>query len=180
MAASLVYCKTGGIADYVRMPALNPRAAFFYPRFFRNDKNIQCYSFINSVFKDRSDGFTTPDVCGSCLNSNSFTLNPSALDFSPNMDKSFILNPNAPEFYPDVTIVDSQRSPDWDISCPNPTSQSNEQDPYYILNQLRLSNINKVIIGHLNINSLRNKFEMLMAIVKGTGDILVVSGNKIR
>ena len=95
------------------------------------------------------------------------------------MDRSFILNPYAPEFYPDVTIVDSQRSPDWDISCPNPTSQSNEQDPHYILNQLRLSNINKVIIGHLNIKSLRNKLEMLMAIVKGTVDILVVSETKL-
>ena len=115
VAAFHVNRKTGGIADYVRMPALNPHAAFFYPRFFRNDKNIQCYSFINPVFKDRSDGFTTPDVCGSCLNPSSSTLNPSALDFSPNMDRSFILNPNAPEFYPDVAIVDSQCSPDWDI-----------------------------------------------------------------
>ena len=144
VAAFHVNRKAGGIADYVRMPALNPRAAFFYPRFFRNDKNIQYYACINPVFKDRSDGFTTPDVCGSCLNPSSFTLNPSALDFFPNMDRSFILNPNAPEFYPDVTIVDSQRSPDWDISCPNPTSHSNEQDPYYILNHLRLSSIKKL------------------------------------
>ena len=54
-----------------------------------------------------------------------------------------------------------------------------EQDPNYILNQLRFSNINKVIIGHLNINSLRNKFKMLMDIIKGNINILIVSETKI-
>ena len=35
------------------------------------------------------------------------------------------------------------------------------------------------MIGHLNINSLRNKFEMLIDIVKGTVDILVISETKL-
>ena len=107
------------------------------------------------------------DVYDNCFNPSSFTLNPNALDFSPYMFRSFTLNPNAPDFYPEVTILDSQGSADWDTSYSNPVNESNEQDPHYILKQLRLSNINKVMIGHLNINSLRNKFEMLIDIVKG-------------
>ena len=47
------------------------------------------------------------------------------------------------------------------------------------LRQLRLSNIHKVIIGHLNINSLRNKFEMLVDIINGSIDILIVSETKL-
>ena len=146
------------ISGYVRIPALNPHAAIFYPLFYRTDKNVQCYSVINTVFKDRSNGSTTPDVCVNCFNTSSYTLNPNALDFSQKMDRSFTLNTNAP----DVTILDSQGPADWDTVSSNSVNQSNEQNPHYILIQLRLSIINKVIIGHLNFNSLRNKFEMLI------------------
>ena len=95
------------------------------------------------------------------------------------MFRSFTLNRSAPDFYPDVTILDSQGSADWDTLYSNRGNESNEPDPHYILKQLRLSNINKVMIGHLNINWLRNKFGMLIDIVKGKVDILVISETKL-
>ena len=44
---------------------------------------------------------------------------------------------------------------------------------------MRLKNLNKLIIGHLNINSIRGKFEALKAFVKNNLDILVVSETKL-
>ena len=41
------------------------------------------------------------------------------------------------------------------------------------------SNMNKLIFGHLNINSLRNKFDLLSKQVKCSIDILMVSETKL-
>ena len=48
-----------------------------------------------------------------------------------------------------------------------------------ILNDLRLKNYNKVIIGHLNINSIANKLEQLKELVQGQVDILVITETKL-
>ena len=152
-----------GISDYARLPALNPLAAIFYPRFLKNDKIMQCYSFIITVFKDRSNGFSTLDVYGNCFNPSSFTLYSDVLHFSPNMFRSFTLNPNAPDFYPGVTILDSQVLPIGTLCTPTPLMNLTNRTP--VLKQLRLSN--------------SNKFEMLIDIVKGTVDVLVISETKL-
>ena len=47
------------------------------------------------------------------------------------------------------------------------------------LKNIRISNLNKVIIGHLNINSLRNKFDLLSEQIKGLIDVLMVSETKL-
>ena len=39
--------------------------------------------------------------------------------------------------------------------------------------------MNKVIFAHLNINSIRNKFEELISQVKDTVDVLMISETKI-
>ena len=44
---------------------------------------------------------------------------------------------------------------------------------------LRLKNSNKVIIGHININSLRNKFELLTEMVWHKVDLLMISETKL-
>ena len=54
-----------------------------------------------------------------------------------------------------------------------------ECDPLKILRCLRVSNVNRLIIGHLNINSIRNKFESLKLIMKGIIDILVITESKL-
>ena len=47
------------------------------------------------------------------------------------------------------------------------------------LRGIRVSNMNKLIFGHLNINSLRNKFDLFSEQVKGSIDILTVSETKL-
>ena len=44
---------------------------------------------------------------------------------------------------------------------------------------LKLANPNKIVIGHLNINSLRNKFEALQDMVGESTDVLLVSESKL-
>ena len=52
-------------------------------------------------------------------------------------------------------------------------------NPNIILSELRKNNVGGLIIGHLNINSLRNKFEALKFLIQGKVDIFVVSETKI-
>ena len=47
------------------------------------------------------------------------------------------------------------------------------------LKNLRLKNSNKVIIGHININSLRNKLELLTEMVRDKVDLLILSETKL-
>ena len=47
-------------------------------------------------------------------------------------------------------------------------------DPYSIINNLKIKNPNRVVIAHININSLRNKFDILSDIVKNKIDILCI------
>ena len=48
-------------------------------------------------------------------------------------------------------------------------------NPLLKIKNLRLSNVNRVIIGNLNINSLTNKFDQLKEIVLEYIDILVIT-----
>ena len=43
----------------------------------------------------------------------------------------------------------------------------------------RLKNVNQLIIAHLNINSLRNKFEFLISLIKDKIDVLMISETKL-
>ena len=47
------------------------------------------------------------------------------------------------------------------------------------LNSMRIKHVNKLIITHLNNNSLRNKFKFLEELIRGKIDILMVSETKI-
>ena len=47
------------------------------------------------------------------------------------------------------------------------------------LKSIRIRNLNRIVIGHLNINSLRNKFDFLVTQVKGYIDILMTSETKL-
>ena len=51
--------------------------------------------------------------------------------------------------------------------------------PYNTLKGIRVSNINRLIIGQLNINFLKNKFEALKSIIKGNLDILIITESKL-
>ena len=51
--------------------------------------------------------------------------------------------------------------------------------PYKTLDNLRVQNMNRIIFAHLNINSIRNKFDMLSDLIKGKVDILLISETKL-
>ena len=55
----------------------------------------------------------------------------------------------------------------------------NTSDVYTTLNDIRVKNIHRVIISHLNINSIRNKFEALSDIIKNKIDIVLISETKL-
>ena len=48
-----------------------------------------------------------------------------------------------------------------------------------VLKSLRCSNLNKLVLAHLNINSVRKKFELLSEQVRANVDFLIVSEIKI-
>ena len=54
-----------------------------------------------------------------------------------------------------------------------------QSDVKKVFKDIRISNMNKLILEHLNINSLRNKFDLLSEQVKGSIDILMVSETKL-
>ena len=47
------------------------------------------------------------------------------------------------------------------------------------LKAFRLKNVNKLIIAHLNINSLRNNLEFLISLIKDNIDVLMISETKL-
>ena len=62
-----------------------------------------------------------------------------------------------------------------------PTRNSNFEPEYFgnKLKCLRTSNLHRIIIAQININSIRNKFEALVNGVRGNVDILMISETKI-
>ena len=48
-----------------------------------------------------------------------------------------------------------------------------------VLKDIRKGNVNKLVIGQLNINSLRKKIDMLSELIKGFVDIFMISETKL-
>ena len=60
------------------------------------------------------------------------------------------------------------------------TIESNcEEGSFEILKKIRINNVNRAAIGHITINSIRNKFDMLSSMVKDNINILMVSETKL-
>ena len=86
------------------------------------------------------------------------------------------LNPNAAQFTPGRVAHDF-------LSCKTNVNSkdlsSDKESPHIILQNLRLKNVDKIIIGHININSIRNKIHILADLIRGRVDILLISETKI-
>ena len=72
-----------------------------------------------------------------------------------------LLNANAKIFISELAKKGGNSS----AITPNKVNSSQNIESIPILEKLRISNINKIIIGHLNVNSLRNKFEDLTYLI---------------
>ena len=49
----------------------------------------------------------------------------------------------------------------------------------FVMKELKKKNLSGNVIAYLNINSIRNKFEVLLEEIKGNVDIFVISETKI-
>ena len=74
----------------------------------------------------------------------------------------------------------------WNCSCKADVSICSEDvsnvslsDAQHVLKDIRKSDVNKLIFGQLNINSLRNKFDMVSELIKGFVDIFMISETKL-
>ena len=52
-------------------------------------------------------------------------------------------------------------------------------DAQQVFKDIRKSNVNKLAFGQLNINTLRNKFDMLSELIKGFVDLFLISETKL-
>ena len=60
------------------------------------------------------------------------------------------------------------------------TIESNCEDgPFEVLKKIQINNVNSVVIGHVNINSIRNKLDMLSSMIKYNIEILMVLETKL-
>ena len=91
---------------------------------------------------------------------------PSLVDVVPNV---------VPNDLPIDNSIFASHLPDIEEITPN----EDNVDDLELLKNIRLSNVNRLIIGQLNINSLRHKFDALKYIIGGNMDILVITETKL-
>ena len=78
-------------------------------------------------------------------------------------------------------MIESSDQPDL-IKLIGNNNSSPKSDPCDIVEQLnksKLKNINRLVIRHLNMNSLPDKFDQLELIIKNKVDILVITRTKL-
>ena len=105
-------------------------------------------------------------------------LNPNAETFFPQMPAR-ACGPTSPLIYENS---DSDSDNDMEKTNSNCSEHVVNESEIGVLDQLRtikIKNPKKVILGHLNINSIPNKFEGIMGIVKNQLDVFLISETKI-
>ena len=75
----------------------------------------------------------------------------------------------------------SSTAPQSDEECSKSKANQtvNTENTNMHLKAIRLKNVNKPMIAHLNINSLRNKFEFLISLSEDNIDVLMISETKL-
>ena len=86
----------------------------------------------------------------------------------------FILNISTHSFYPGCSLTDAEdMQPEYPVI--QNTDIENEESAYSLLQNLRIKNWNRIIVGHLNINSVKNKTHELADLVTGKVDIFYLN-----
>ena len=78
-----------------------------------------------------------------------------------------------------ATVSSTSAQPDEECNKSKASQTANMENTKMDLKALHLKNFKKLIIAHLNTNSLRNKFEFLIFIIKDKVDVLMVSETKL-
>ena len=78
----------------------------------------------------------------------------------------------------ELTVYSGKTKP---FEYPNSKSANDQSVSHNIneLNNIRLKNVNNIIIAKININSIRNKFDLLSHYVCGNIDILIITETKL-
>ena len=77
-------------------------------------------------------------------------------------------------------LPDSNCSKINDVECISELSEVNTEDvSFKSLKDIRIKNLNNIVLAHLNINSLRNKLDLLADQIKGNVDVLAISETKL-
>ena len=123
-------------------------------------------------------------MCNPCilLNESSRTSDTESTEIA-NMietDKIYELQETVLTFLPREGKVSNSTSPNLprEIS-PKFDNKTKTEDPNLLLNDIRNENSERIIIGHLNVNHIENKFEPLVSLVKDKLDIILLSETKI-
>ena len=88
------------------------------------------------------------------------------------------INGSIPELNSSLKEIDYNENNNLNTSSTDDKCDDNS-NPLRKLRDLALKNLGKIIIGHLNINSVRNKINVLKAMTGDNIDILVISETKI-
>ena len=78
-----------------------------------------------------------------------------------------------------ATVSSTAPQTDEECSKAKANQTANTENTKMDLKGLCLKNVNKLIIAHLNINSLRDKFEFLIFQTKDNIDVLMISETKL-
>ena len=66
-----------------------------------------------------------------------------------------------------------------DTNLKSTTLDSDNQDPSEVIKNINLSNVNRRIMGQLNVNGLKNKIDPIRLLAEGNIDVLVITESKL-
>ena len=156
------YCENG----YTRTITLNPMADIFVPS---TDKN-------NKKYIDDKNLYQSKEAIPYETAINIF--NNEHLDKAPPSHISPTLHISN-ESHASLDLSACQENEDYNEVNVSTSLSSALSNPSDNLKNIKKDNLNRLIIGQININSLRNKFDSLIAIINGNIDILVVNETKL-
>ena len=112
-----------------------------------------------------------PECIGSDISVLSLVTSPECLETeTPNVSSSITVG---------NTFVSNDSTVIGNVTSSSEVTGNDKDLPHSILQNLRLKNVNKIIIGHININSIRNKIHLLADMIMGRVDILLISETKL-
>ena len=129
-----------------------------------NERNNICTNSINSIQSSGNINLRDNNLSGDTISANYVANNDSDLGFSErNKSGNFPANNLEAE----------------NISGKKNSLQDSFDKGFNKLKEIKIHNVNRISVGQININSLRNKFEFLNEFVKGYIDILLITETKI-
>ena len=129
-----------------------------------NESNNICTNSINNIQSSGNINLRDNNLSGDTISASYVANNDSDLGFSEcNKSGNFPANNSEAE----------------NISGKKNSLQDSFDKGFNKLKEIKIHNVNRISVGQININSLRNKFEFLNEFVKGYIDILLITETKI-